>query len=301
MKKFFGVYLCLVCLFFTGCYDMTDIENIKSIAVIGVSNNEITYCTVSTTPDEKIFDFDVYPVKTDNIYDGMNKVSLLTGKEASLSHLEAVVFNRDCTFERINLICSEIVRGVESHPKVLTAFCDVNLNDFFEGIKIPSDTSLYKIISDVLDDRFASSVKCTVKDLYDGIKYSKCATVPVIDLDEDGNMNPAGSLCINDSSIMYFDNNITRTINLLLDGKKPVFYPMSFGHVAVTLKEKKIRFSAFDKAEIKLHLIYNLADEDTKKEQEIERKIVSDTEKILDARNYGFDIINLKRELIKNA
>ena len=34
------------------------IENVKSISAIGVGENKITFCAVSTTPDEKIYGFD---------------------------------------------------------------------------------------------------------------------------------------------------------------------------------------------------------------------------------------------------
>ena len=59
MKKCMMLVAALSFLFVSGCYDMTDIENVKSISAIGVGETGITFCTVSTTPDEKIYGFDV--------------------------------------------------------------------------------------------------------------------------------------------------------------------------------------------------------------------------------------------------
>ena len=300
MKKYILIAAVLSILFIPGCYDMTDIENVKSISAIGVSKSSITFCTVTTTPDEKIYGFDVYEFETDNIYDGLNEISLTTGKEASISHLEAVLFEKDCPVEIYKSISSVVAAGIESHPKVMTAISEIPVKELFESINIPSDTSLYKIISDVLNDKFVSVTECSMLDLYYGTNFSKDAVVPVIRLNDDKNIEHCGCACITNNDIMFFNKDITKTINLLSHKNKPVFYELPFGDVAVNMINLKAKFDKDTNfLMIDVDLIYNLANHDKDAERKITDRIKSDIAKIIDYKDMGYDVFNIYKYVLK--
>ncbi len=300
MKKYMMFVAALSFLFVSGCYDMTDIENVKSISAIGVSETTMTFCTVTTTPDEKIYGFDIYEFDTDNIYDGLNEISLTTGKEASISHLEAVIFEKDCPIEIYKSISSTVAAGIESHPKVMTAVSEISVKELFEDINIPSDTSLYKIISDVLNDKFASVTECNMLDLYYGTGFSKNAILPVIKLNDDGNIEHTGSACIKEDDILLLDKDITKTVNLLSNKNKPVFYELPFGDTAVNLTDinanfdKDRNFLSFN-----IDLVYNLTDADKDTEKKITDRIRSDIIKIINYKNTGYDVLNVYKYILK--
>lgn len=299
MKKYVLSAVFLGCIFISGCYDMTDIENVKSISAIGVGEDKITFCAVSTTPDEKIYGFDIYEFDTDNIYDGLNEISLTTGKEASISHLEAVIFEKDCPIEVYKNISSSVASGIESHPKVMTAVSEIPAKELFENINISSDTSLYKIISDVLIDKFASVTECNMLDLYYGTKYDKNAVLPVISLNDEKNIEHSGSACVKKDNIMFFDEDITKTINLLLNKKKSVFYRLTSGDTAVNMTDFDVEFDK-DKMllSININLTYNLSDFSKQTEKEIEDRVKSDFTTIVDYKDMGFDVLNIYKYIL---
>ena len=300
MKKCMLFIVFFSCIFISGCYDMTDIENVKSISAIGVSETTMTFCTVTTTPDEKIYGFDIYEFDTDNIYDGLNEISLTTGKEASISHLEAVIFEKDCPIEIYKSISSTVAAGIESHPKVVTAVSEIPVKELFEDINIPSDTSLYKIISDVLNDKFASVTECNMLDLYYGTRFSKNAILPVIKLNDDGNIEHTGSTCIKEDDILLLDKDITKTVNLLSNKGKPVFYEMPFGDTAVNMTDINAKFDK-DKNHLSFNisLVYNLTAADRDTEKKITDRIRSDIIKIIDYKDMGYDVLNVYRYILK--
>lgn len=304
MKKLLLILTALiVCLSFAGCYDMTEIEDIKTVSVVCVENGKITYCTITTSPEEKKYGFELYPIKTEDLYEGLNSISVKSGKEISVSHLGAIMFKKDCPPSLIRSVCTSAIGGSEFHPKVMTAFVDMDFDEFFEKMSVPADSIMYKKITDVLNDRYAAATECTVMDLYHGIMHETLGVnMPVISLDEDGNIVIGGSGHISGLKVGFIDKELTDTVNLLENSGKPVYYKLKEGSVAAKVVGGYVNF---DKEKNHIYISLDIGASGGGKfvsdsmESELEERIYSDVIKICNQKNNGFDILHLNREMLK--
>ena len=289
---------------FSGCYDMTDIENIKTVSAACVEPGKITYCTVTTTPGEKSYGFELYPVETEDLYEGLNSISLKTGKEISVSHLNALIFKKDCPVSLISTVCTSAINGSEIHPKVMAAFVDMEFDDFFDKMLLPGDTVMYKKISDVFRDRYAAVTQCTVTELYHGLKHESLGVnMPVFSLDAEGNIVSDGIGHVNVRDTGFFDRSIADTVCLLKNSGKPVYYNTGANSVAVKLVGGGVDFDR-ERNYISISLEVGVSgggkpvSENTLRA--LEERISSDVIKICNQKNTGFDILNLNREMLRS-
>lgn len=284
---------------FGGCYDMTEIEDIETVFAVCAEDGKITYCTVTASSDKKDYGFELYPVETEDLYKGLNSVSLKTGKEVSVSHLGVIVFKTGSSPTLIRSVCESAIRGSEFHPKVLTAFVDMEISDFFEKMTVSEDTVMYRKLTDVLDDRYASVTKSTVMDLYHGImQRSLGVNIPVITLDGDGNIVTDGSCHVSGDRIMYINQNLTDTVNLLKNSGKPVYFTLSGGSVAAKVTGGSAEFDRNGNhisISTEIDISGQYVNKDTR--AELEDRIRSDVVRIVNEKNNGFDILGLNREM----
>lgn len=289
----------VLCILLCGCADMTDIEKIKSIAAIGVSDDAITLCTVSVSAQEKTYEYEVYCFDTDSIFDAMNKLNQRTGKQASLAHLSAVFFEDGCSQKTIKNCVDSVVGDEESHPKAVAAFINCSPQDFFDGIKVPSDCSMYRLLTDVPDDKFAAVTRCEMIELYYAVNLDDCAILPMFEVNAEGSMIQQGAVCVGTDAAQVVDEEIADAVNLILHGSKPVYYSIGGGKAAVKTADKNI---IFDKKNNTVHIYayvkYNFGTDMNSEfaKGELEQTLKAQLEKTLELKNIGFDILSLKRK-----
>lgn len=297
--KMFFCAAAAACTVLCGCADMTDIEKIKSIAAIGVSDSEITLCTVSVSAQEKTYEYEVYRFDTDSIYDAMNSLSQRTGKQASLAHLSAVLFEDGCSQGTIKNCVSSVVGGGESHPKAMAAFINCNSQDFFDGIKVPADSSMYRLLTDVPDDKFAAVTRCEMIELYYAVNLDDCALLPMFGVSEEGSIVHRGAVCVGTDAALVVDDGVADAANLMLFGSKPIYYSLSGGKAAVKPVCKNITFDKkTDTAHIYAELRYDFGTGINSEFAggELEKAVTEQLEKTLELKNMGFDILSLRRK-----
>lgn len=300
MKKIrFLLCAAALCTALCGCADMTDIEEIKSVAAIAVSDSAVTFCTISVSAQEKTYDYEVYRFETDNIYDGMNMLSERTGKRASLAHLTAVFFEDGCSQETIKNCVGSVVGGGESHPKAMAAFIDCAAQDFFDGITVPSDSSMYRLLTDIPDDRYAAVTRCEMIELYYAVNLDDCALLPMFGVNGDGSIVRRGAVCVGTDAAVVTDSEVADALSLAADGSKPIYCTLSGGRAAVRTANKKIWFDkATDTAHIRLEVTYNFGRGTGMKsaEGELEQKLADNLKTALEMKNSGFDLLSLRRK-----
>lgn len=301
MKKLVFMIASTVILF-SGCYDMTDIEDIKTVAAICVEPGKITYCTISTSPDEKNYGYELFCEYTEDMYEGLNNISLKTGKEISVSHLKAVMFKKECSLDLIDSVCTSAVGGSEFHPKVMTAFTDMDFEMFFNKMTLAPDTSMYRKISNVYDDRYAAVTQCTVMELYQGLQYEGLGVnIPVFTLDSYGNITADGICHINKDKKAFFDQNIADTVNLLENSGKAVYFKENGHSVATKISGGKVRYNK-DENHIYISLETELTEggksTDSVTAEKVKQRIYSDIILICNEKNRGYDILRLNREML---
>ena len=302
-KSILFVLAVFLCSFLCGCYDKTEIEDIKTVSAVCVESGKITYCTITTSPGEKSYGFELYPVETEDLHEGLNSISVKLGKEISVSHLGAIMFKKDCPPSLIHSVCTSAAIGSEIHPKVMTAFVDMEFDEFFNKMSIPTDSLMYKKISDVLDDRYAAVTQCTVMDMYHALMHETLgANVPVIALDKDANISILGMGHISGNNVAFFDKPLADTVNLLENSGKSVYFRLSNisvaakvigGHVDYDAKQNHMSISLDIGASGGGKSVDDLSRE------ELRERIYMDIQNILSQKNIGFDILHLNRQMQK--
>lgn len=288
-----------LCTALCGCADMTDIEKIKSVAAIAVSDSAVTFCTVSVSAQEKTYDYEVYRFETDSIYDGMNMLAERTGKQPSLAHLTAVFFEDGCLQETIKNCVGSVVGGAESHPKAMAAFIDCAAQDFFDGIVVPSDSSMYRLLTDIPDDKFAAVTRCEMIELYYAVNLDDCALLPMFGVNGEGSIVRSGAVCVGTDSAVVTDSAVADAVSLAENGSKPIYCTLSGGRAAVKTASKKIWFDKdTDTAHIRLGMTYNFGRGANMKsaESELEHMIADNLKTALELKNSGFDLLSLRRK-----
>lgn len=299
MKKIKFLLCAAVCTLLCGCADMTDIEKIKSVAAIAVSDSAVTFCTASASAQEKTYDYEVYRFETDNIYDGMNMLSECTGKQASLAHLTAVLFEDGTSQNTIKNCVGSVVGGGESHPKAMAAFISCGAQEFFDGITVPSDSSMYRLLTDIPDDKFAAVTRCEMIELYYALNLDDCALLPMFTVSGEGSIVQHGAVCVGTDAAVVTDSAVADAIGLAKDGSKPVYFTLSGGRAAVRTENRKIRFDKkSNTAHICLDVVYNFGRGTNMKsaENELKQILTENLKTALELKNSGFDLLSLRRK-----
>ncbi len=280
-----------------GCYDRTDIEDIKNIALIIVDENTISYCTVTTEPEEKSYGYNVYEVETDDLYYGINSVSSQTGKEASLSHLEAILFTDKCSYEKLKKSVNSLLEGTNSHPKVMTAYIAGDAKSFFEQLNIPSDTSVNKLIGNVFHNRFGINTECTAMEISCALNFDISGRfVPVVYTDDDGNINFSGSMFVNSLGHIYVERSTTQFINASKTKGGMVY--IDYENESVPVRCNEINFKTAQQ-NINCNAQLEIYSQKDDKKQAVSDYAKAVTDDIIAKKNNGFDLLNLQGEITK--
>ena len=302
MKKII-ILIPILTILLSGCYDMTDIEDIETVTTVYNEPKKITYCTVTTIPDEKKYGYRLYTCETSDLFEGINEISLKTGKKISVAHLDSIIFMKDCEPPLIKEVCTSAVDGSDFHPKIMTAFSDMSSDDFFAKLSVPDDTVLYRHISDVFHNKYAVVPQCTVIELYRSLQNeSPGVNLPVFTLDTDGNITSDGICHVSYNKTGFFHSDFAETVNLLENRGKPIYYNSDGEIISVTLTDGNVEYDK-DRNFIMLYMEIHtdIGGEEIEEHtiKLIKEKITSDTVKICNEKNNGFDILNLSREMLK--
>lgn len=290
--SFIFVFACLLC----GCYDHTDIEDIKNVALIIADTNKISYCTITTEPEEKSYGYKVYNVATDDLYYGLNSIGEQTGKEVSLSHLEAIMFSKECDYQTVKKTINSLLEGTNSHPKIMTAFLDGDSAMFFDRLNIPADTSVNKLISNVFYNRFESTIECSAMDLSCAINFDVAGkAVPVVFADEEGNINSTESVFVNNYGFASLDMNTTQFLNAI--DSKEVY--INYNNINVPVECQNIKFTLSQNS-IDCDAVLKIrSGSDSTTKQVVSDFVKAVTDDIIFKKNEGFDLLNMQGKIVK--
>ena len=211
---------------FTGCYDQNDIENIKSIALICVDEENLYFCSAAPVKDENKYNYEIYSVKTDNLYYGINKLTQITGKEISLSHIEAMIFSDKCNYNNIKKCINSLLKDTNSHPKVMTAFFKGEVKSILDMISNTEYSNLSEHIDYILTNKYITTTKCTARQLSCALNFDVPGyCVPLISISND-NVVIRESVFVNNFGMQYIDEPVTSLINLInnKNGRDYVLY-----------------------------------------------------------------------------
>lgn len=302
MKKII-ILIPILTLFLSGCYDMTDIEDIETVTTVYIEPQKITYCTVTTIPDEKKYGYRLYTCETTDLFEGINEISLKTGKKISVAHLDSIIFTKECEPPLIKEVCNSAVDGNDFHPKIMTAFSDMSSDDFFAKLSVPEDTVLYRHISDVFHNKYAVVPQCTVIELYRSLQNENPGVnLPIFTPDANGNITTEGICHISHDKTVFYRSDFAETINLLENKDSTVYYSLDGEKIPVSLTGGK---AEYDKDRHFIMLYMEITPDNIGKKTDkhtltlLKNKIRSDTVKICNEKNNGFDILNLSREMLK--
>ncbi len=290
--SFIFVFACLLC----GCYDHTDIEDIKNVALIIADTNKISYCTITTEPEEKSYGYKVYNVATDDLYYGLNSIGEQTGKEVSLSHLEAIMFSKECDYQTVKKTINSLLEGTNSHPKIMTAFLDGDSAMFFDRLNIPADTSVNKLISNVFYNRFESTIECSAMDLSCAINFDVAGkAVPVVFADEEGNIKSTESVFVNNYGFASLDMNTTQFLNAI--DSKEVY--INYNNINVPVECQNIKFTLSQNS-IDCDAVLKIrSGSDSTTKQVVSDFVKAVTDDIIFKKNEGFDLLNMQGKIVK--
>lgn len=288
-KKLLLIFLCLF--LFVGCYDSNDIENIKSISLICVDDEFIHFISTSSIHGESKYKYELYTIKTNELNYGINILSEMTGKQISLSHLEAMIFSTDCNYKHIRQNINFLLNDTNTHPKVMTAFYSGDIKNITNIIYIPEYSSLNEFIDNILTNTHSNITKCSARELSCALNFdiSGCC-VPLIKV-LDGNVIMQECLVVNNIGMEYIDETITTLISLINNKKDREYVSFEDQTILIELKKFKI-YSNKSGLTIKL------------KVSEIKDKKLFEyfNSKIIDLYNKGFDVFkageNLNKEFI---
>ena len=291
---FVFAFVSLLC----GCYDSTDIEDIKNVALIIADNDKISYCTITTQSDEKIYGFKVYDIATDDLYYGINSIEEQTGKQVSLSHLEAIMFTTRCDYKAVKKIVNSLLEGTNSHPKVMTAFLVSDSAMFFDKLNIPSDTSVNKLIKNVFHNKFQATTECTAMDLSCAMNFDVAGErVPVVFADDDGNIKSNESMFVNNYGFAHIDEHTTQFLNAISsDGEVYINYD----NIIIPVKCRNIKFDLSQNNIDCNYVLEICSDSDKTSKQAITDFVKYVTDNITQKKKNGFDLLNLQGKIIKN-
>lgn len=302
MKKIF--LMLLICIPLSGCYDMTEIEDIESVFAIYVENEGITYCTVTPGNEDKNYGAKI--IKTDciNPNDGLNRISRENGKDVSVAHLGQIIFSKDCSAERIKEICDYVLAENEFHPKIMTAFSDVSAEDFINKISAQGNEAVYKKLKNFFNDKYAAVTKCSVTELNRATNHETLgANVPFVTIGENNQPTFAGLMHVCKDRIKHIDKSLWNTIALLENNHKEIYYQLKDTSTAVKLTGGKVKYYK-ENNHIDIYLEIYVSDnsvyENESRIEFIKTKINSDIIKILNEKNNGYDILKLGREMLKS-
>ncbi len=290
---FIFAFACLLC----GCYDQTDIEDIKNVSLIIVDKGNISYCTITTEPEEKSYGYNVYNVTTDDLYYGINSICNQTGKEVSLSHLEAIVFTKNCEYNIVKKSINSLLEGTNSHPKIMTAFLDGDASAFFDKLSIPSDTTVNKLISNVFDNKFTSTTQCSAMELSCAMNFDmsgKC--VPVVFLDNEGNIKSSESVFVNNYGFAELDATTTQFLNAAF-GRGEVY--VNYNNATAPIVCKNINFATnLNNIDVNANLQICSGQSLGAKQafSDFAKTVIDD---IVVKKNNGFDLLNLQGQMAK--
>ncbi len=284
-----------------GCYDMVDIEDIQSVAAICVDNGSISYCTVSASPSEKEYSYQVYRFDGDNLYHGIDSISRQTGKIVSLSHLEAIMFAKDCTHKLVKDNINALLSRTNSHPKAMAVYYDGDGKSFLEGISVSAKTGFAKHIRQVLENKYAKNIVCSAMELSYAVNFEGAgATVPVIGEDNDGNIIYTGSVFANNTETILLENSVSDVLTALQNPGSSVYVDMG--------QPVEIKCTAFDisydksanSAEVTAVFEYNnaytgIADSD------IGKMLNDGLNYLLKQRTEGYDIADMYSSIKKSC
>ena len=243
----------------SGCYDQTDIENLKNVSIICVDNSNIYFCCVTSKKDDNKYSYDLYTVNTDDLYYGIDNISKITGKVISLSHVEAIIFSDQCDYNHIKKTVNSLLEGTNTHPKIMTAFYNGNFKDFFETVKVPSDISISKFMDKILLNNNIVIPMCSAMELSCALNFDIPGyLVPLISINN-GNIEVGESYFVNNKGINLINKTVTG-ITALINTKKGNAY-IYWNNNYVPVEIENVRHIA-DKSNV--NILIDLKDEKQK-------------------------------------
>lgn len=295
------ILIILLTAILSGCYDQTDIENLKNVSIICVDNSNIYFCCVTSKKDDNKYSYDLYTVNTDDLYYGIDNISKITGKVISLSHVEAIIFSDQCDYNHIKKTVNSLLEGTNTHPKIMTAFYNGNFEDFFETVKVPSDISISKFMDKILLNNNIVIPMCSAMELSCALNFDIPGyLVPLISINN-GNIEVRESYFVNNKSINLINKTVTG-ITALINAKKGNAY-IYWNNNYVSVEIENVRYNV-DKSNV--NILIDLKDINQKTifdyyENEI-YKLNREGLDLLGAENYlnkNFIDVNSKKEYLK--
>ena len=297
-KSIFLLFLVLVCLVTTGCYDMVDIEDIGSVAAIFVDSDSITYCTVTASPDEKKYSYELYTSDVGNLYTGMNTLSERTGKEISLSHMEAVMFSADCPIDRVKENINALLGRTNSHPKSLVACYEGGGEDFAKDILEGADISTGKHLRHLLDNRFSGVALCTAMEFCYGVNFEGGGSVAPLIASEDGDITYTGLVYASPQGMVSIPRPCSDIINAVKNQGKKVNYgeksPVEIECTSYDVVYDKVANRADISAEFELRGFGS-----SMQTEAVGKDIREGMEYIVALKDSGFDILDIYTDIRK--
>lgn len=145
MKKFKLLFLLLVPLLLTGCYDRKELDDLAYVIAIGIDKGEgknldITYQvsiplklsgTESSTGKEN---YTTYTVSAPSLYLGNSIVNTQTSKEINLANVKLIIYSEELAKEDLSGHISELMANVDIRPKTTIAICEGKTKDFLSNL-----------------------------------------------------------------------------------------------------------------------------------------------------------------------
>ena len=292
----------LVALMLGGCYDMVDIEDIQSVAAICVDNGSIAYCTVSASPSEKEYSYDVYSIEGDNLYHGIDSISRQTGKVVSLSHLEAIMFSDDCSHQLVKENINALLSRTNSHPKAMAVYYEGAGKSFLEGISVSAKTGFAKHIRQVLENKYSKNTVCSAMELSYAMNFEGAgATVPVIGKDDDGNIIYTASVFTNSQDTMLLRKPVSDVLTALKNPGSGVYADIG-QPVELKCTEYNISYNKSEnRVDVNAGFEYNNVYNSEITDDDMGKMLNDGVNFILQQRLVGFDILDIYSRIKKSC
>ena len=297
-KSVFLLVVGLMCANLCGCYDMSDIEDVSAVMAVFVDRDSITYCTVTASSEEKRYNYSLYETDNDNIYQGIHQLVVRTGKEISLSHIEAILFSVDCDNERVKDNLNALLGRTNSHPKAPVAYFEGDGYDFASKVTDIADNGDGKRLRQILDNRFSGAVVCNAMELCYALNYSASGvTAPVVAIAGDG-LTYTGVVYADSNRSVYIGKPYSDIVTAVLNKGETVTYgeesPVEIRCVSYDVTYEK----SSNQADIEIRFEYGGYGSDG---DGLGKSVGDGLEYIYDLRKDGYDILHLYNFIKKSC
>ena len=145
MKLFKLLFILLIPLLLTGCYDRKELDDLAYVIAIGIDKGEeknldITYQvaiplklsgTESSTGKEN---YTTYTVSAPSLYLANSIVNTQTSKEINLANVKLIIYSEELAKEDLSGHISELMANVDIRPKTTIAICEGKTKDFLSNV-----------------------------------------------------------------------------------------------------------------------------------------------------------------------